>query len=404
MPPASPTELVIENLGGRGDGIATAEGRRIFVPLSTPGDRVLADLDGERAKVLEIVEASPHRVTPPCAHFANCGGCALQHIDMAWQLDWKRGLVRDALARVGIEAKVAPTQPIPPGRRRRASFAVQRFGRRVVLGFNERRAHRIVALNECHVLRPEIVALLPALRAFLAELKVPKKFDLHVAWLGGLDLWIAADLADDLATHERLAAFADDADLARLSVGTSPEVVVMRRAPAVREGGRGIVPPPGGFLQASDEAEAWLAAQVRAAADGARHVVDLYAGCGVLTAGLASNVDLKLYEGDGAAVAAARAAGLNATQRDLARRPLQPDELKNIDLVVLDPPRVGAAPQAAALAASTVPTIAYVSCHPGSFARDARALVDGGLRLSRVQPLDQFTWSAHVELAAVFTR
>lgn len=408
MPPASRSrqifELVIESLGARGDGIAAFEGRRVFVPLTAPGDRVRAEIDGDRAKVLEIIEPSAHRVAPPCTHFADCGGCALQHIDMGWQLDWKRELVREALSRAGVEVDVLPTQPVPAGARRRATFAARKLGRRLLLGFNERRAHRIVPIAECHVLQPEIVALLPALRALLSELSTPKSFDVHVAWIGGLDVWIATDLKDDLALRERLAAFADEANLARLSIGRTPDVVVMRRTPAVRVEGRAVVPPPGGFLQASEDAQAWLAAQVRDAAEGARHIVDLYAGCGLLTAGLANAADLKLYEGDGAAVSAAGAAGLNAEQRDLARRPLQPDELKDVDLVVLDPPRVGAAPQAATLAASTVPRIAYVSCHPGSFARDAKTLCDGGYRLQKVQPLDQFTWSAHVELAAVFAR
>jgi 23S rRNA (uracil1939-C5)-methyltransferase len=397
-------ELSVEAIGQRGDGIATLDGRRIFVPLTAPGDRVRAEVDGERAKVLELLEASPRRVAAPCAHFGDCGGCTLQHVEMAWQLDWKRGLVRTALARAGVEAEVLPTQPIPPGRRRRATLAARRAGKRLLLGFNARRAHRIVPLTECWVLRPEIVALLPALRDFLTGLRTPAAFDVHVAWLDGLDVWIAADLPDDLAMREALAGFAQEADLSRLAIGARPEVAVQRRAPALHDGNRTVVPPPGGFLQASAEAEAWLQAQVEVAAKGARRVADLYAGCGALTLPLAGRCDLRLYEGDAAAVAAARAAGLNATQRDLARRPLQPDELANVDCVVLDPPRAGATPQAATLAASAVPTIAYVSCHANSFARDAKTLVDGGYRLAQIQPLDQFTWSAHVELAARFAR
>lgn len=402
MPRAA--ELTIEALGQRGDGIAMLDGRRIFVPLSAPADRVRAEIEGERARVLELLEPSPLRVAPPCRHFGVCGGCTLQHVEMTWQLEWKRELVRTALARAGVIAEVLPTQPIPPGRRRRATFAVKRVGKRLLLGFNERGAHRIVPLTGCHVLRREIVALLPPLRDFLAGLKTPAAFDVHVAWLDGLDVWIAADLPAELATHEALAAFAQSADLARLATGARPEVTVQRRAPTIRRGDRAVVPPPGGFLQASAEAEAWLQAQVEMAAKHARRVVDLYAGSGALTLPLADRCELRLFEGDAAAVAAARAGGLNAELRDLARRPLQPDELANVDCAVLDPPRAGAAPQAAALAASAVPTVAYISCHPGSFARDARTLLDGGYRLSHVQPLDQFTWSAHVELAAIFVR
>jgi 23S rRNA (uracil1939-C5)-methyltransferase len=279
-----------------------------------------------------------------------------------------------------------------------------------VLGFNARRAHRIVPLAECHVLRPAIVGLLPALRALVATLPpLPSGFDVHVADLdGGLDVWLKADLDLRLAVRERLAGFAAETGIARLAVGAAPpEVVVQARTPRVLPADDiAVAPPPGGFLQASAEAEAFLRARVAAAAEGARRVVDLYAGCGLLSLPLARRAALALYEVDAGAVAAARATGLGLTAeaRDLAKRPLQPDELARVDLAVLDPPRAGAAAQAAALARSRVPRVVYVSCHPGSFARDARTLADGGYRLAGVIPVDQFRWSAHIELVGVFER
>lgn len=397
-------ELTVDSIGQRGDGVATLDGQRIFVPLTAPGDRVRAAVEGDRAKMLDLLAPSVHRVAASCAHFADCGGCTLQHVEFGWYLDWKRALVRTALSHAGIDTTVAAVHPVPAGSRRRAAFTARRIGKRLLLGFNERRGKRIVPLTECWVLCPEIVALLPALRDVLADLRTPAAFDVHVAWIDGLDVWLAADLPDDLATHEALAAFAEAADLARLATGVRPEVAIQRRAPAIRLGRRAIVPPPGGFLQASAAAEAWLRDRVLEAVGTARRVVDLYAGCGLLTAPLADRGALALYEIDPAAVAAARAAGLQAEVRDLTRRPLQAGELANVDCVVLDPPRAGAAAQAATLAASAVPRVAYVSCHPGSFARDARTLVDGGFRLEGVAPIDQFRWSAHVELAAVFAR
>mgnify|MGYP003336832236 CR=1 FL=1 len=148
-------------------------------------------------------------------------------------------------------------------------------------------------------------------------------------------------------------------------------------------------------------------AEVLEAAGKAKRAVDLYAGCGTFALPLLRRASVHAVERNAAAMAALRkAAGgrLTVEQRDLERRPLQKDDLKHVDFVVLDPPRAGARAQAEALAVSAVPTIAYVSCNPATFARDARTLVEGGYSLARVVPVDQFVWSAHVELVGVFRR
>lgn len=421
-------ELTVTALGGRGDGIAEHRGTAVFLPLTVPGDRVRVALgerrgEGIAGEALELLASGPDRAEPPCPHFGACGGCQVQHLRPEAYAAWKADLAAQALARRGLDTAVlTPLAALPPAGRRRAVFAARRGRSAVFLGFNERLSHRIVDLETCLVVRPEIAALLPRLRPVLAEVMAESEaMDVAVTLLeDGLDLVLAAAREPDLAARERLAAFAEAEDLARLSwrrgADGPAEPVAHRRPGIVRFGGVPVVVPPGGFLQASAEGEAVLVRLVTAAVGEAARVADLFAGCGTFTFPLATSGTaarrVRAVDGDLAAFAAlnraARQAGLGervtASARDLAHDPLTPAELAEYDAVVFDPPRAGAREQAAALAASAVPVVVGISCNPASFARDARMLVDGGYRLERVTPVDQFLWSPHLELVGVFRR
>lgn len=428
-------EVVIESLGGRGDGIASLDGdgpaRPVFVPATVPGDRVRLRLTGERGgayrgAVVELLEAGPGRVAPPCPHFGPCGGCALQHWEAARYADWKAGLLDRALARRGLaDAAIRPMVRIAPGTRRRADLVAKRSlkdrsGDRVRLGFRERASHAVVDLETCLLLTPGLVALLPPLRAVLGAL-LPAGAEAQATVMeseAGLDLLLALPASPDLQTREALAGFAERQDLARLACRTpdgAPEPIALRRPPQVTFGGVPVVPPPGGFLQPSAAGEAALTeALLRALPDAASPVADLYAGCGTFSFAMAAQAARRVHavEGDAAALSAlqgaAQAAGLAARvsseTRDLERRPLSPEELKAYAAVVFDPPRAGAKSQAEAIARSAVPWVVAVSCNPNTFARDARILVDGGFALLEATPIDQFPWSGHLELVALFRR
>ncbi len=429
-------ELVIEGLGARGDGFAGLDGRPVFVPFTLAGDRVRVRLTGERgggykAEVLELLEEGAGRIEPPCPHFGTCGGCALQHLSDAAYGDWKRDLVRQALAQRGLhEVPVAPLVRIAPGTRRRATLAATRAsgrdGGKVVLGFHGRESHRVVDLETCLVLTPGLTALLPALRAALVPLLAARE----VAALSlcetetGIDLLIVSATAPNLAAREALAALAEAQDLARLSwagratadAAPEPEPVVTRRLPLLRFAEVAVAPPPGGFLQPTAAGEAALVARVLAyLPEGAATIAELYAGCGSFTFPLAKfreTVRVHAVERDAAALAAlwaaARQAGLagriTVAAQDLARAPVLAEDLEGGDCVVFDPPRAGAREQAAEIARSSVPAAVAVSCNPKTFARDARILVDGGFALVEVTPIDQFPWTGHLELVAKFRR
>jgi 23S rRNA (uracil1939-C5)-methyltransferase len=404
--------------------VGRLDGRPVFVAGLLPGERALVRVTAERegafrGEAVELVSPSPLRVASPCPHFGPCGGCALQHLEAGACLEWKRGLVVQALARRGLEGvPVAAPVTVPEKARRRAVLAAARSGGRVDLGFHQARSHAIVDLSDCRVLHPDLFALLAPLREVLALVLEDGARAGATLLLTetGIDLLLDGPAPPDLAAREALAAFAEDRDLARLSwrAGDDPlvEPVAQRRAPLVRFAGVAVAPPPGGFVQPTAEGKAALVAGVlRRLPEGATRLADLYAGCGTFTFALAARARVHAVEGEAAALAALEAAArasaagrVTAEQRDLARRPLLAEELNPYDCVVFDPPRAGAKAQAEQLALSGVPAAIAVSCNPHTFARDARLLADGGFALEEVTPIDQFPWTGHLELVARFRR
>jgi 23S rRNA (uracil1939-C5)-methyltransferase len=413
--------LNILEIGTRGDGVAEENGQRYFVPFTLPGEIVEAEPRDRRgegivADLVEVLSPSRHREPAPCRHFTVCGGCALQH----WRRDiyagWKNELIARALAQRGVAAPAfEPVLAGLPNERRRADFVVRRQGRRAVAGFHERASQQVVDLEECFVATPRIVALLPPLRAVLAGI-LPEggSADAIVNDTdAGLDVLVRPHKRFTLSldNNQKLVAFAESADLARLSWGdrTKAEPLVTRRQPCLTLGDAVMQPSPGAFLQATRRAEQAMREATASWIGDAKRVADLFAGIGTLTAGQPWRATL--YESDKPSVAAVEASGrklggakLIAVHRDLFRNPLMAAELDVFDAVVLDPPRAGAAAQSVELARSKVARIVYGSCDPGSFARDAHTLQEGGYRLEKLLPIDQFLWSPHVELIALFTR
>jgi 23S rRNA (uracil1939-C5)-methyltransferase len=414
-------DVTVDTIGAQGDGIAHTPAGRLYIPFAAPGDRLRVAPgaprgDGRAAAIEAILAPGPGRIEPVCRHFGDCGGCALQHLAPPAIADVKRELLQAALARRGLrELPVDATVGVPPGTRRRVRFAFRR-GMRGILGFNRRESRLVLNVTECPVVRPEIAALLGPLRALCHALPMlGDGADVQATLLDtGLDLLIVPDrpAEPDLAARERLAAFADAQDLCRLSwqVGEEAEPIVIRRTPAIRFAGVSVQPPAAAFLQPSIEGERAVVAAVLDAFRESRpaRIADLFAGCGALTFPLAAIAPVEALEGDAAMVAALRGAigdrTIAVTQRDLARDPPTSAELQRFDAVVFDPPRTGARPVAEALAGSAVAAVVAVSCNPATLARDLRILVDGGYRIERITPIDQFPWSAHVEAVAVLRR
>jgi len=416
--------LGVTRVGARGDGIAEHQGKPVYIPFAAPGDRVRVRLgkprdEGRQAALMEVIEAGA-RQAPVCPHFGSCGGCALQHLAEDAYARMKEEQVRRALAHRGLDAdKVEPLLRLPPGTRRRARLALLRPRKGAPLvGFHGRESSAIVDMRSCAVLHPGLVALVAPLRDLASRLLHPGEsgFATLTALDSGVDLLLDLPAVPDMAGLENLAEFAAARDLARLAWRADPREpptpAAERRPSRAVFAGVAVEVPPDSFLQASTEADRALTELVLGGAGAATRIADLYAGLGTFTFALAARASVHAVDGArpaiAALVAAAARAGLaqrvSAEVRDLERRPLLADELRRFDAVLFDPPRAGARAQAEALASSRVPRVVAVSCNPATLARDARALADGGYRLTRVAPVDQFVWSAHVELVAWFER
>jgi len=385
----------IIRIAARGDGV-TPSGRH--VPFGVPGDAVLDD---------GALAFGPHHQEPPCPHFPECGGCQLQHADDEVYRDYLVSRVSGALAQHDLRTEVRSPYLSPPNSRRRATLKALKVGQGAVVGFNAEKSHRVIDMRECHILRPELFALVEPLRQLLPGMLQPKRIvEIQLTLIdAGPDLLLKGIHARRLDEIEQLTAFAMKHDLARLGVdrGLGPETLYEPQPASVMLSGSRVAFPPGAFLQATEDGEDALVQAVQEALAGASAIADLFAGLG--TFAMSTNASYAAEASRDATAALKRAApAMNIEHRDLYRRPVDLKELKRFDGVVLDPPRAGAVEQVAQLASSTMPRIAYVSCNPATFARDAKTLADGGYQLAWVQPVGQFRWSTHVELAASFTR
>lgn len=380
------------------------------MPFTVPGDLVRVDEEG---RLLDVVEPASHRVLPVCRHFGTCGGCQLQHLDDEAYRAFKRDLAIRALAQRGIE-DVCVEEPVvvAPGTRRRASLKAVKSKGETRLGFNARQSHRIVDLHECHVVTPELFVLAGKLRPLMhALLKEGEEAGLHLTEAdNGYDLSLDMDRAVTPAIVAEIARHMPHLGLVRVTLGG--ELLTELEPPRLRFGQATVRLPPHAFLQATRQSEQFLQSYVLENVGKAKIIADLFCGIGTFTLPLAAQAKVHAFDSDAAMmtaldVAVRCATGLKpvtAERRDLFRRPLMAAELNAFDAVVLDPPRAGAAAQAVQIAKSKLGRVIYISCSPPNFARDARTLIDGGFRLVSVTPVDQFLWSAQLELAARFER
>ncbi len=398
---------IIARLGHQGDGIAEGP---VYAARTLPGEVVQGILVGSQLTDIRVDIPSDQRVTAPCRHYKACGGCQLQHASDAFVADWKVEVVRNALAGQGLNAEMRPIHTSPPQSRRRATIAVRRTKKGTLAGFHGRASDTITEIPDCRLLHPDLLAAIPVAGA-LALLGGSRKGVLAVTLTlsdAGLDVAVKGGKPLDGPLEQALAQATEHHKLARLT--WDDEVIAMRQPPVQRFGAAEVVLPPGAFLQATKDGEQALLKAVLEILQGAKRVADLFAGSGTFSLRISEHAEVHAVEGE-AAMTRALDQGWRKTQglkhvtteaRDLFRRPLMPDELQKFDAVVLDPPRAGAEAQVAELAQAKPPVIAYVSCSPVTFARDAKTLVDAGYALEWVQVVDQFRWSSHIELAACF--
>jgi len=408
--------LLIDHVGHRGDGVAFADGQAVYVPYALGGETVeVAPVSDhpDRRRLLTVERTSPERVAPFCPHFGICGGCAIQHWEVERYRAWKRNIVIETLAQAKLACEVNALMDAHGLGRRRITLHA-RMGARDVLkvGFAAANSHDIIPVDRCPILAPNMSGALDAGWAIAEPLiSIGKPLDIQItATDGGLDVDLRGSGPLPAAKIAALSRIAEQRRLARLT--RHGELVLMRNPPTIAIGAAQVTLPPGSFLQATAAGEEALAKLVAGHCARAKNIADLFCGVGPFALRLAAKSRVSAFDSDAGAMtalqkAAASASGLKpvkAEARDLFRRPLMPQELRDYDTVVFDPPRQGAQAQVLQLAASKVPVVVAVSCNAATFARDARILVDGGYKFERVTPVDQFRHTPHVELVAKFKR
>lgn len=386
-------ELVVESLAAGGDGVGRApDGRVVFVPLAAPGDRLRVRLVEERARfargeIEALLAPGPARVAPRCPVFGTCGGCAWQHLDYPAQVAAKQAIVRDALARIAGLAAPPPLgftpSPAPYGYRGRARVRVERGG----VGFRRRRSHALCAVGGCPLLAPPLEAALAALAA--ARPRPAGEWELALGAEGAVRVAPLAGARGAAGAGDRL---------------------------PLRAAGERLAISAGVFAQANALLLDALAEAVLAAAGRGGTALELFAGAGFFTLGLARRfAPVVAVESDPAAARDLahnlRAAGLDggATRRVRVVEArveawLAAGEAERLspDVVVLDPPRGGVGAQAAAaLARLPARRVVHLSCEPATLARDVAMFAARGWRLASVHGFDLFPQTPHVEVLAV---
>lgn len=365
-------------------------------------DEVVEISDG----LARVIQPSVDRVKAPCSHFKSCGGCSLQHASDAFVMEWKVQAVEQALVGQDLSMPKADALVSPIASRRRAKLTAKRTKNGAMVGFMSARSHTLLPVPNCTVLSPEIVAAFPMLEQ-LTVIAASRKAHIGLSVTTtsvGLDVIVSdgKPLTDQLRLE--VTQFAQQMNLARIS--WDDDVIVTMIPPVQSFGTLNVVPPVGAFLQATVHGEETLAATVLKYLGDAKQVVDLFAGCGTFAARILPNAIVHAIEGDAEMLAALdqgwrTAQGvkkLTTETRDLFRRPLDGDELKRFDAIIIDPPRAGAAAQVKEIATAGCDLVVMVSCSPVTFARDVRVLADAGFVLTDITIIDQFRWSNHIEI------
>lgn len=412
-------ELTITTIGNQGDGLAQLENNFVSVPFTLAGEVVRAEITPQKehlyGKLADIIKPSPDRTTPPCPHFGACGGCRLQHMQHDAYANWKLNAINHLLEKNNFTVRAQQCFVTPRASRRRASFAAQKHQGGVEIGFHARDSHMLVNIQSCAVLKPQLAALFEPLRQILNHiLETGQSLTIHATILNGALEIVFSGVTLNAEHTTSLIRWAADNTIARLyskvDENAPNQVLLLQTHLTGHYGNHDVIIPPHAFLQASDEAEAAMLACIKPVFQKAKNCADLFCGTGLFALNIYDTPKTMLaVDVDGAAIdslnhASQNLRGFKTERRNLFRDPLKAIELKNIDALCLDPPRAGAKEQIAEIAKSKVQTVAYVSCNPATFVRDARVLVNNGFKFNNIEVFDQFLWSHHIECIGLFSR
>lgn len=415
-------KIIIETLNEQGEGIGKDGGRTYIVPFALPEEEVeiiyatpVKD-DLWRAERYEICTEFPQRTQPPCPYFGTCGGCQLQHLKDDFYKDFKKDLLLAAIGKSSGEArKLAPIQTFSSGMRRRINFKVQKANDSVLLGYHQRRSHKILDIITCPLLTQRLQHIIAPLKAIFCKiLTVGEHLNVFLTDAeNGIDMMLGFEEEKDFSSAHisALTNMAKKEDIIRITVQTPQgnRLIYMAELPIIAFNNVPIAIPPYPFLQPSVCSQNFMIQKVlQWVPKHAKKIADLFSGIGTFSFPMAQYIRVDAYEYSAEAIDTLKKNKRHAThelhafKRDLFRQPLSAVELNVYDAIVIDPPRAGAAAQMKQLAQSSVPNIMVISCNKNTFARDMKILEKGGYTVESIQALDQFLWSPHLEIMASF--
>lgn len=399
-----------------------SDGGDVELPFCLPGEEVEFEKVQYPKKVnnyfKRVIKPSLERQDALCKHFTVCGGCLLQHVNENFYKEFKSSLLNQAFINNGLNPYlIQPIKVVPVAQRRRANLEAIKKGDKLFIGFHRLQSHQVVDMEECPVLTQPLQDSIPYLRQALDNLLEPfQKSNIFVLEIdGSVDIGIEIQGVNKISEPQRamLKDIAIQADWARLQFRHRKFYdLILQKHPLNAQFGSLVVPvDPWAFLQASSIAETWMNDVIKKTLDESgrqTRLLDLFSGRGTFSGTLLNYGSVDAFEGNNKAIDLLNGAGkefsLNAQVRDLFEMPLPVKMLNQYSAAVIDPPRAGADSQVKQLAESLVPTIIYISCNPETFARDAKTLENGGYSLQAAYPIDQFLWSAHLEVVGVFKK
>ena len=426
--------LTINHIGSRGEGISNLNTEinykdsdyTFFIPYTLPNEIVvvkptLSTSEGVRADLVEIKLPSPKRIHPKCEHFFQCGGCLLQH----WNFDdyslWKVNKISRPILKISPKTNIKKIKTSSLRSRRHAKLKAKKNKSNTIIGFNEYRSKFITKIEKCIIIDFKLEKFIHDLEKPLHKLLyVGDEVDIHTNLLdNGVDLLITGI---EKVEQNKLNVFIEAISkstvirLHRRLENNTNELLFTRDLASLSNKSFSAItfPPPGGFLQATVEGENTIIESVVQGLNEnkkIRLICELFCGSGTITLPLLKkNYQIHAFELDNECLRALDIArrkegvgnSVKTKARDLKNFPLTSDELTKYDVIIIDPPRSGAKLQFANIARSKVPTIISISCNVNTFVRDSKILIESNYELKWVQPIDQFLFSAHIEIVALF--
>ncbi len=405
-------KVKIEDIKSKGDGLCRINGKEVYVPFVCKGEEVELMPCGKSFKIGKILTTSADRINPACPYYTKCGACRFQHIKNDIYLMFKLKYLIDTLRQKRLNTKVNDIIELPLGVRRRAEFASVSSGKSHWFGFNGLKSKEVVPVKQCLLLVPEINAVIPQIRTMMFGFTG----DVFVTLAdNGLDILLTGKDYPDFSFLEKMSDFCASTNTIRISwrasVDMPPETMIEVTKPIIKIAGIELKMPAGCFLQPSREGQQILTEKVQSYLTKETKIADLFSGLGTFALpvtkkeGGAKVSAFDIFSPAMSALDSVKSKGIKTFARDLFALPLDEEELNEFQAVILDPPRSGAEKQSLNLAKSKVEKIIYVSCNPATFARDAQILTEqGGYNLKEITPVDQFTYSPHLELIALFEK